>query len=373
MVVLVYALIAASLSVVAGSPMPFLEVPRAEAMLVIQSWMLTMLVTALPIAAMVLKRQELQRELLAKNRQMRESLALFDLAEETANIGRWRLDLVTGKQDWSPKMLEMNGLPRSLALDPGDVRGRLPDGGKQVFSEIARNRDSLDPFTFTYHIRPTNQLERILRMSMLNEFDSPGKRVAVFGVAMDVAEQVRREEALEVARGRAMRLATEAQKLANADPLTDLPNRRCTFSKLDAMILVAENCGNPLSAIIFDIDHFKAVNDTFGHQIGDEVIQKVAQIARAQGRKGDVVGRIGGKEFVWLIAGSPNITVSQLAERLRASVEQGFRDSHLPQVTISAGIAYFRQGASYESLLARADAGLYAAKGAGRNQVERAA
>lgn len=373
LVVLVYAAVATMLSVVAGSPMPYLGVSTAEATLVFQTWMMTMLATALPVAAALMQRQQLQRELIARNREMRESLMLFNLAEETARIGRWHLDLATGKRDYSPNMLEMLGLPRSLAPDPGDVRHRMPQGGKDIFGEVERNREALDTYRFTCRIRPANQLKRVLQMSVRNEFDRHGQRTAVFGVAMDVTEQVRREEALDTARNRAMRLAGEAQKLANTDPLTGLPNRRCTFARLDSMIVVAENYGGPLAAIVFDIDHFKAVNDAHGHQTGDEVIQKVAEIARSKAGKGDSVGRIGGEEFVWLIAGTSKLDVSQLAERLCEAVGQGFAGTRLPRVTISAGLAYYRQGDNSECLLGRADVALYQAKGAGRNQVRRAA
>ncbi len=373
LLILIYAAIATGLSVLTGSPMPSLDMPPAQATLVLQSWLLTMLATVLPVAAMLLKRQELQRELLERNAQMQQSLMMFNLAEETATIGRWRLNLVDGTQDWSPKMLEMNGLSRSLAPDPGDVRGRLSDGGEELFRQIARHRDTQDTYSFTYRIRPSHQLERVLRMAMRNEFDRYGQRVAVFGVAMDVTEQVRREEALDNARGRAMRLAAEAQKLANTDPLTALPNRRCTFDRLESMIVVAENCGSPLSAILFDIDHFKSVNDTYGHGVGDAVLQQVADMARGQSRRGDIVGRIGGEEFVWLVAGMPGQTVRQLAERLRAAVEQGLKGSRLPKVTVSVGLAHFRPGDTCECLLARADTALYEAKGSGRNRVQRAA
>jgi len=373
LLILIYAAIGTWLSVVTGTPMPLLPMPAAQATLVLQSWLLAMLATVLPIAAMLLKRQELQYELQERNLQMQQSLMLFNLAEETAGIGRWRLNLVDGTQDWSPQMLEMNGLSRSLAPDPGDVRGRLPDGGEELFRQIARHRDEQDTYSFTYRVRPSHRLERVLRMAMRNEFDRYGKRVAVFGVAMDVTEQVRREEALDNARSRAMRLASEAQKLANTDPLTTLPNRRCTFDRLESMVVVAENCGSPLSAILFDIDHFKSVNDTHGHGVGDAVLQQVADMARAQSRRGDIVGRIGGEEFVWLVAGMSGQTVRQLAERLRCAVEKGLKGSNLPGVTISVGLAHFRPGDTCESLLARADAALYEAKGAGRNQVKRAA
>ncbi|MEL1250776.1 sensor domain-containing diguanylate cyclase [Aurantiacibacter gilvus] len=373
LVILAYALVATILSLGGQSPMPALDLPPAQATLVLQFWLLTMLATALPVAAMILKREELQDTLIERNLRMHESLVHFDLAEETAGIGRWRLDLVTGKQDWSHRMLELNGLPRSLAPDPGDLTGLLRDGGEQLFGPIAANRDARETYSFNYPIKPPDGPERILRMSVLNEFDDAGHRVAVFGVAMDVTEQIRREEALELARGRAVRLAAEAQKLANTDALTNLSNRRCTFGRLGNMVDVAGKRGGTLTAIIFDIDHFKRVNDLYGHQTGDEVLVRVAELARRQARAGDLVGRIGGEEFVWLLPALPDESAARLAERLRESVETGTENAALPAVTISIGIAHFRRGDTPESLLARADAALYDAKEGGRNRVNQAA
>lgn len=373
MVTLSYGLVGTAMSLGGKSPMPLLHLPQAQAALVLQSWMLIMLATSLPVAAMLLKRRELQQELLQKNMRMHDSLMLFDLAEETAGIGRWRLDLLTGEQDWSAKMLELNGLSRTLAPDPGDITALLPDGGQQLFGKIAEKRRERAPFSFNYSVKPPEGTERILRISVLNEFDDDGRRIAVFGVALDVTEQIRREEALELAHGRAVRLAAEAQKLANTDPLTGLPNRRCTFGRLESMIKVASKRQSALTAIIFDVDHFKQVNDVYGHQTGDEVLVQVAELARRQARSGDMVGRIGGEEFVWLLPTLPAEAVGKLAERLRESVQSGTEASGLPPVTISVGIAHFRAGDTQELLLARADAALYGAKEGGRNQVKLAA
>ncbi|MWV28465.1 diguanylate cyclase [Aurantiacibacter rhizosphaerae] len=373
LVVLMYVAIATIISILQETPTPSIQASAAEGTLILQSWLLAMLATVLPIAAMLLKRRELQRELVKRNEEMHNSLIMFTLAEDTANMGRWYLNLRTGEQDWSPNMLEMNGLSRSLAPDPGDVTNRLPDGGEELFRQIAANRRNTEPYSFTYRIKPINQLERILRIAIRNEFDDEGQRFAVLGVALDVTEQVRREEALELARGRAMQLASEAQKLANTDPLTQLPNRRCTFDRLESMIVMAEDGGTPLSVILFDVDHFKAVNDGYGHQVGDAVLQEMADLARKQVRQGDIVGRIGGEEFVWLVPGAQSKVARQLAERLRECVEEGTSASSLPKVTISVGLAHFRSGDTGQSLMARADAALYAAKDNGRNQVKRAA
>ncbi|MGB3796311.1 MAG: diguanylate cyclase [Alteraurantiacibacter sp.] len=373
LVILLCAGVGTLLSIFEGSPTPYLDASAAEAAVVLQSWLLAMLATVLPIAATLVKWEELQGELVHSNAQMKSSLVMFELAEDTVRMGRWWCNLITGEQDWSPNMLEMCGLPRSLAPDPGNVRDRLSDRGEELFGHIASNAASTEAYSFVYRIKPAQQLERILRVAMRNEFDSAGNRFAVFGVAIDVTEQVRREEALEKARGEAMRLAAEAQKLANTDPLTQLPNRRCTFDRLESMMVVADDRGRPLSMILFDIDYFKSVNDRYGHPVGDAVLKEVAQIAGKKARKGDIVGRIGGEEFVWLVAGTQDRTVHLLAERLRTCVEEWRTGSSLPKVTISVGLAHYRAGDTSQSLLARADAALYAAKDNGRNQVNLAA
>lgn len=343
------------------------------ALFVLQLVMIIMLCTALPISAIMTKQAELKEKLIARNARLHDNVTILGLAEQLAGIGRYRIGLKDGEQNWSPTMLELHGLPRELAPDPGDLTRVLPDKGERLFHELEANKADPLPYTFDYHAKPLDGPERILRMSMLNEFDREGERVAVFGVAIDVTDQVRREEALDLARGRAVRLAAEAQKIANTDVLTGLPNRRCTFARLDAMIDRAHNSSRALAAIMFDIDHFKQVNDTYGHQVGDNVLIKVAELARSQTRSEDVVGRIGGEEFVWLLPGVPPKEVSRLAERLRQAIEKGTRDSEHPHVTASIGMAMFTPNDTVETLLARADAALYEAKDGGRNQVKRAA
>ncbi|KLE35080.1 sensor domain-containing diguanylate cyclase [Aurantiacibacter luteus] len=368
-----YVAVATALSLGGENPVHYVEIDRGNAVVLIQSWLLTLLATALPISAMLMKSEALHLQLIRRNAAMHETLMMLDLAEELAGIGRWRLDLRTGAQDWSQRMLELHGLSADLGPDPGDIRHLLPDSGAELFDELEKHVHDREPFQFDYRIKPPEGPERILRISVLNEFDMAGRRTAIFGVAIDVTEQTHREQALELAKSRAVRLAAEAQKLANTDALTQLPNRRCTFSRLQTMVDVAEDTGGKLTALMFDIDHFKAVNDTWGHQTGDEVIVQVAELARRQARQGDVVGRIGGEEFVWLLPGVDANTARMLAERLRAAVENGIEGSALPDVTISVGLAQFANGDDGEDLLARADAALYEAKALGRNQVRRAA
>jgi len=371
--VIVYTAAATFHSLGGESPAEFLALEPFAAGLVLQAMMLLMLATALPIAAMLMTRDRLEAQLREQNAGMRDNLTILNLAEALAGIGRWRYDVRSGEQHWSPLMLELNGLPRELAPDPGNVRDLLPDGGEQLFGELARHREERDPYSFEYRIAPPAGGERILKIHVSNEFDETGERTAVFAVAMDVTEQVCRELALDEARKRAIGMAAEAQKLANTDPLTGLANRRATLDWLGSLASVSDEDQDTLALLMFDIDHFKRINDCFGHQTGDEVLKRVAAIARAQVRAEDLVGRIGGEEFVCILSGLTFSRARALAERLCRAIADESGDDRLPQATISIGLAQFRAGDTPEDLLARADAALYEAKDGGRNQVRRAA
>lgn len=356
-----------------GSPAKFLEFTPEGAGLVLQLVMLAMLAVSLPIAAMLLTRRQLEERLRAQNAVLHDSLTTLRLAERLAGIGCWHYDIRSGRQQWSELMLEMNGLPRDTASDPGNLRDLLPDGGEALFSEIARQRDNREAYSFDYWIRPRGGTERMLRTVINNEYDENGERAGLFAVAMDVTDQVRREQALELARERAVTLAAEAHKLAMTDALTGLANRRSTLEQLDRMLRRTERDGSTLALVTFDIDYFKSINDCFGHATGDAVLVRVAELTRQQVRGEDLVGRIGGEEFVWLLPGVDPGRARELAERLRLAIQRGSAAGELPQVTISLGLAQYRRGDSGQKLLARADVALYQAKHGGRNQVHRAA
>ena len=121
------------------------------------------------------------------------------------------------------------------------------------------------------------------------------------------------------------------------------------------------------------IDRFKRVNDTHGHLEGDRILRRVAQIAGEYIREGDVVGRVGGEEFVWIIPGVNQLVAEQMAERLRQAIAQGSGVGAVPNVTISVGLAQLRPGDTSLSVFSRADNALYAAKDGGRNLVKLAA
>jgi diguanylate cyclase (GGDEF)-like protein len=166
----------------------------------------------------------------------------------------------------------------------------------------------------------------------------------------------------------------EVQRLAITDSLTNLYNRR-HFSKVgENEVQRACRYGRSLSAIMLDIDHFKRVNDTFGHKVGDQILQGVAASCRQTLRGVDVLGRYGGDEFVILLPENDRAAAVQVAERLRKNIaHMQLNTAKGPaEVTVSLGVASVDcDKPSLETLLSQADNALYVAKRRGRNQVSK--
>lgn len=154
------------------------------------------------------------------------------------------------------------------------------------------------------------------------------------------------------------------------DPLTQVLNRRGFEPLLDAAIATAHRTGQPLCLAMLDLDHFKSLNDTYGHPMGDMVLQVVARTLEEglRGREAEV-GRIGGEEFALLLSGADPSAAESIAERLRQTLSRKFFVSGRQRfaVTASMGLAELRPGEDREALIERADQALYQAKGEGRN------
>jgi diguanylate cyclase len=156
------------------------------------------------------------------------------------------------------------------------------------------------------------------------------------------------------------------QELANRDGLTGIFNRRRLMQLLESE--AASDA--PFSICILDVDHFKTVNDVFGHQAGDEVLRRIATVIERDLRRGDVFGRYGGEEFMLMLPGATAAGAEAKIERLREQVATlAFPDLGPISITLSGGIAEHRPGENLGATISRADAALYGAKAAGRNQL----
>lgn len=173
-----------------------------------------------------------------------------------------------------------------------------------------------------------------------------------------------------IAKRRELEAINEALRYqANRDALTGVYNRQKFDCALKKQVNISKRYGTELSVIIFDADKFKVINDTQGHLVGDAVLKQIAEIARDNIRKADVLARWGGEEFVILTPSTNASGAEVLAEKLRRLIEQ--HDFGIPQlVSCSFGVAQLREEGNHETLVNRADIALYRAKTGGRNRVE---
>jgi len=160
----------------------------------------------------------------------------------------------------------------------------------------------------------------------------------------------------------------ELERMANTDKLTGAYNRHKFDEIISGEMKRSSRYGTPLSLVIFDIDHFKKINDTYGHLTGDQVLFNLSNLVQDKIRESDSLARWGGEEFIVLAPGTGLDKAAELAERLREIVATA-DFSPVPQVTISLGVSQFINGDTQDTLISRADDALYSAKNNGRNRV----
>ncbi|HCS46486.1 MAG TPA: diguanylate cyclase [Pseudomonas sp.] len=192
----------------------------------------------------------------------------------------------------------------------------------------------------------------------INRLAEPGQPVIIVGIAEDITDKKQME--------------TELQRLATTDGLTQSSNRRHFFECAHREFEQAQNQGGQLAFLLLDIDDFKVINDTYGHQVGDIVLQRIAESGRGALRRGDAFGRIGGEEFAAVFPGCTPDMAMQVAERLQREIQR-LSFSHEDQtfgITVSQGLTSLTaEDENIDSLFARADAAMYEAKRQGKNRI----
>lgn len=192
----------------------------------------------------------------------------------------------------------------------------------------------------------------------------PGELLARFGVGRRIIQLHREVEAKN----------RQLELLALTDPLTGLPNRRAINLWVDSQVSSAARHDFPIWIVMADLDHFKKINDTCGHEAGDTVLKNFAEILKANTRRSNICGRLGGEEFVVILTHTNEVQTRIAVERIRERfATEKFRFGNTTVTpTASFGIAGFSgtPASEFSVLLARADAALYAAKDKGRNRIE---
>jgi len=205
--------------------------------------------------------------------------------------------------------------------------------------------------------------------------DENGMPAGMWAITRDITERKYAERMIESANIELQTALLREQQLARTDPLTGVHNRRHLYEVAEHELQVASRYEQTLSVMMYDIDHFKKVNDTFGHKAGDQILKLVTNTACAELRSADVIGRYGGEEFIIILPMTNTQQAFQLAERIRVNVAalNLATPKGVAAVTLSIGIVEFRHATleeTIENIFRRADEAMYAAKQAGRNRSE---
>jgi diguanylate cyclase (GGDEF)-like protein len=165
-------------------------------------------------------------------------------------------------------------------------------------------------------------------------------------------------------------ILAQADEVSHTDSLTYLPNRRQVINHLQKEVHRAERYKTPISISMLDIDHFKNINDTYGHTIGDQVLLHLANMLRGGIRESDMVGRYGGEEFLIVLPNTKLQRAAEMAARLCKTIRDSAIDvGEKAHLTVSIGVAEYRHGEeNWQKFLSRADMALYTAKNAGRDR-----
>lgn len=260
--------------------------------------------------------------------------------------------------DWM--MPEMDGIELCKTL-------RRYVSGRSLYILILTGRGDEDRVVEAFDAGADDYIVKPFKPKLLLARIRGGQRV------VRLQEQVERDKKLQTEQ--LAKLAVLTRKLraaAMTDALTELPNRRYAMKRMEMEWSNSTRSSAPFSVIMLDIDHFKQVNDTYGHDVGDLVLQETAKVIQATLRRGDVCARMGGEEFLVICPNTTTEGAIQVAERIRESIEanhiedRGYSD----HVTMSLGVATRSAGVpSIDALLKVADEAVYEAKEGGRNRV----
>jgi len=365
---------------------------RTQQQMTLAIWVVVLVGVVFAVLALVLLRlnRRLQREIVAREEtttELRESERNFRFITENSADVIWTLDIASRRFTYvSPSVARLRGYsveevmarPMTAALSPESAQR-----AEAVLDEsIAawENGDRRDTRRVTELDQPHKD-GRLVPTEVVTTLhaDAEGRPVSVLGVSRDITDRRRAEQLQREVSARLQAQLAEIQKLHDSiqeqavrDPLTNLYNRRYLDENFERELTRAKRDGYPLSLAVIDIDHFKRVNDTYGHPAGDQVLRALAQLLLRHTRASDIACRHGGEEFLLLM---PNIGAENARARAEA-LRQDFQNIVVPHgelqihATFSAGIAAFPEhGHSVEQLGNAADSALYASKHGGRNRV----
>ncbi|MFT6087698.1 MAG: diguanylate cyclase (GGDEF)-like protein/PAS domain S-box-containing protein [Glaciecola sp.] len=300
----------------------------------------------------IVSREKIELELVDKKANLEE-------AQRIANIKSWQLDIANGKVIWSEGLYNMYGFDPHQTAPSYTEQHKLftPESWSKLSTAMSKTIDTGVPYELELEIARKDGKNRWIWARGEAIRNENGDIVNLHVVAQDITERKRAKEQLE--------------RIAHYDILTNMPNRVLLADHLNQAMLECKRRNRSLAVAFMDLDGFKAVNDLYGHNVGDELLIKLSQRMKEALREGDTLARIGGDEFIAVMVGLESIEDSKpvLKRLLKAAAEPVNLDDAVIQVSASIGVSLYPQDHVDADLLMRhADQAMYVAKQAGKSR-----
>jgi diguanylate cyclase (GGDEF)-like protein/PAS domain S-box-containing protein len=316
-----------------------------------------------------------------QNAELEQTTRRLDLALDSYQCGLWEADLDLSRAFWDPRMHQLYGLgfTNGLVTRESWLSAIHPDDREAVIANISRCIQQELPYVHEARVMLADGEIRHVRSVGKIHYGHGGTR-RLIGLAFDVTEDVILKENLKAAKEQADAKNVELEQAKDRiehnalhDPLTGLGNRRMLDDELTGIAELSETMDVRVAILHIDLDRFKQINDTLGHAAGDALLVHASEVLRASTRKGDIVARIGGDEFVVVVTNTiDQAYLSTLARRIITLMQQPVEyEGHLCRFGVSIGVA-LAEGHAIDTakLLVNADIALYRAKAMGRNRHE---
>ena len=290
---------------------------------------------------------------------LRESEDRLRLAIEGAGLGTWHWNLGTDELVFSPNCRAMFGLPPDTPVTYEKFLSVLnPDDREATEQAVRRSLREKSDYRVEYRAIWPDGSEHWIASLGHGFYGGDGKPLRMVGVTLDISERKKSEEVI--------------WQQANFDVLTGLPNRRMVSERLKQEINKSSRKGKPLALMFIDLDRFKEINDSLGHEMGDLLLKQVARRMLGCVRETDIVGRLGGDEFTVILGELDDLgSVERVAHSILTKVAEPYQlDADLAHASVSIGVTlYPHDAADIATLLTCADQAMYAAKHGGRNRL----
>jgi diguanylate cyclase (GGDEF)-like protein/PAS domain S-box-containing protein len=289
--------------------------------------------------------------------ELNSSQAKLKEAQRIAKIGSWELDHSDNSIHWSDEVYRIFEVsPQSFAVNYGSFKGLLPKEDAELLDrEFAIHLEERAEYNIVHKIITPNGRTKYVQEHCETQYDKAGSPLLSLGTVQDITERKEAEE----------RIA----HLAHHDMLTGLPNRVLFRELFEQTLAHARRTHNKMALIFIDLDHFKFINDTMGHSMGDSLLREVAQRLTDSVRESDILGRHGGDEFLVALADITDMqAVIHVANTIINKLNSSFKlEGQVLGISCSMGITIFPDNADdFEDLLSKADTAMYSAKDAGR-------